>query len=289
MIYLITVNYYSADLISRLRASIQDSQPIDYCLIIVNNAVDDPTIAHLVGERVVLLETGDNVGFGAACNLGLNWVYQQDPTAIVWLINPDTCLTEGALGQAANFCRAHPNYSIVGTVIEEPSHKTWFAGGQFNPKTGAIVSLDRVPPHSNLEYSPCDWVSGCSLLLNLGCFPTCPYFDPTYFLYYEDFDFCRRYANQGHTVGVTSQLVVIHSPSSITNRNSLLKLQHSTYSYLVTLERYTSGPVLTLRLVRIILYALALLFVKPQIAFGKVYGLLMYLRRVIHLDQSTLS
>jgi GT2 family glycosyltransferase len=103
-------------------------------------------------------------------------------------------------------------------------------------------------------------------------------------LYYEDFDFCRRYASHGHSVGLATELSVIHTPSSITDRNQRLKLQHSTYSYLLTLERYTNGLIAPLRLLRIFLVALVLLPANREAALGKLTGILLYLQRVVQRE-----
>ena len=117
---------------------------------------------------------------------------------------------------------------------------------------------------------------------NLGNFYDCPQFDDAYFLYYEDFDFCRRYANQGYLIAVTKDFGVLHQPSSITNRYVSRKIRHSTYSYLLTLERYTNEFILITRLIRLFVYALVLIFIRPKVAFGKFYGLLMYGKQVTH-------
>ncbi len=128
------------------------------------------------------------------------------------------------------------------------------------------------------ELIPCDWVSGCSLLINLRHFSFCPQFDPAYFLYYEDFDFCRRYVSQGHELAITRQLAIIHEPSSITNRNITKKMQHSTYSYLLTLQKYTNPLIFLLRFLRLSLNTLLILPFKPQVAFGKLAGVFSYLK-----------
>ncbi len=282
VIYLITVNYNSADWIARLLASLQ-SETEPYRLIVVNNSPADLQVTRLSSPALTHLEAGDNLGFGGGCNLGLQWVYQQDPRAIVWLINPDATLPAGMVQQCRAFWQAHPNDAIVGTSITEPSGKVWFAGGWFNCKTGAIWMATEAP-EPEATYLPCDWVSGCSLMLNLACFVTCPQFDPAYFLYYEDFDFCRRYASQGYSVGWATRLQVIHTPSAITDRNQRLKLQHSTYSYLLTLERYTNGLIAPLRLLRILTVALLLFPLQREAALGKWTGILLYLRRVVQRE-----
>jgi N-acetylglucosaminyl-diphospho-decaprenol L-rhamnosyltransferase len=281
-IYLITVNYDSADWIAQLIESIRSDSSTDYTLIIINNSAQDSVIHSFMAEDVLLLEVGRNVGFGAACNLGLEWVYQQFKTAIVWLINPDAQLLTGSLKAASQVFTHYPEAAIVGTIVQEPNGKLWFGGGRFNSKTGAIF-VDNLFADSGSDYLACDWVTGCSLLLNLAQFPACPQFDPAYFLYYEDFDFCRRYAKLGHSVGITRKIQVIHSPSSIADRNPAFKLKCSTVSYLLTLERHTSRFILLLRLLRLALYSLVLLPIKPQRALGKGAGLAIYLNhKILH-------
>jgi len=279
VLYFVTVNYHSTELVEQLIQSIEDSSTLEYQVIIVNNSPGDESIYQVESESTVILESGENVGFGAGCNLGLDWVYQQDPQGIVWLINPDTLLGSPGWAKVPNLFAANPEVSILGTIVYEPTGTLWFAGGVFIPSQGAILEKNLLSLEGDADYVPCDWVTGCSLLINLGQFSECPSFDPDYFLYYEDFDFCRRYAAQGHIIGVTSQLSLIHSPSSISDTQVKDKFKHSTYSYLRTMEKYSSKRVLIGRLFRLIVHALVLSFVKPEIARGKFEGLAQYCER----------
>ncbi|EDX72485.1 hypothetical protein MC7420_3557 [Coleofasciculus chthonoplastes PCC 7420] len=276
MIYLLTVNYYSTQLIEKLIHSIPIHLNISYQIVIVNNSPDDIAVRRLHIKSFQILEANTNLGFGKACNLGLNWIYTQNSDAIVWMINPDTYLPENTLEKVFTFFQSHPEISILGTLIYTPSGDIWFAGGRFVPQFGAILSTDLLSSDPEATYIPSDWVSGCSLLLNLHHFKTCPQFDPAYFLYYEDFDFCRRYAMQGHRIAITSHLAVIHQPSSITNRNIVQKYKHSTYSYLLTLERYTNKWILLMRFGRLFFHTFILLILKPQTALGKLAGIFYY-------------
>jgi N-acetylglucosaminyl-diphospho-decaprenol L-rhamnosyltransferase len=275
VIYFLTVNYYSTHLVTNLINSLELGTSCEYKTIIINNSPDDQSIYHLKNDRILIFEAGKNLGFGRACNLGLEWIYAQDPQGIVWIINPDTYLTENTLEKLNLFFYLHPEISILGTIIHTPKGEKWFAGGRFSPTTGAIVSQDLLT-HTDEEYVICDWISGCSLIVNLRKFEICPLFDPAYFLYYEDFEFCRRYASQGHLIAVTKQFSLLHQPSSITNRYVFRKIKHSTYSYLITLEKYTNKPIFILRLTRLVACAMILIFVKPQVAFGKFYGVFLY-------------
>jgi N-acetylglucosaminyl-diphospho-decaprenol L-rhamnosyltransferase len=280
VIYFLTVNYYSTSLITKLIASIPNNSNTLSKVVIVNNSVDDIAILSLQSQDITILEPGGNIGFGKACNLGLQWIYSQNQNAIVWIINPDAYFMENIQEKANCFFATYPEVSILGTIIYTPNNDIWFAGGCFRRATGTISTQD-ILSNSDAAYVQCDWVSGCSLILNCNNFSECPQFDSRYFLYYEDFELCQRYAQQGHIVAVTKLFQVIHQPSSITNKNIFNKIKYSTYSYLITIEKYTNRFTLFLRLMRLIFYAFILIFVKPQVAFGKIYGTILYLRYLL--------
>jgi GT2 family glycosyltransferase len=281
VIYLLTVNYYATDAIARLMRSLPTQGNLPYQFVIVNNSPEDTDLYQLDTCSLQILEAKSNLGFGRACNLGLNWIWARDPDAIAWIINPDTYLPENTLERVPGFFARHPELSLVGTTIYTPTGDVWFARGQFIPQRGAILTTDFLSTHPEKSYVPCDWISGCSLLINLSHFSECPQFDPIYFLYYEDFDFCRRYASQGHQIAVTRELAIVHYPSSITNRNLAKKFQHSTFSYLLALEKYANPTIFRLRLLRLLCHALFLLSHKPQVALGKLTGILNYFGRVL--------
>jgi GT2 family glycosyltransferase len=281
VIYLITVNYYSTELIANLLRSIQLEQTAIYQLVIVNNSPDDALLQTLAMPSTLIIEAQENLGYGRACNLALNWVYARDPQAIVWLINPDAHLVGNAIAQAQTFFQKYSDISILGTVVFDPAGKVWFGGGIFLPHLGAVLSKNLLPEHADQDYFLSDWVTGCSLLINLKRFSECPQFDPDYFLYYEDFDFCQRYARQHHQIAITPHISVVHQVSSTTERNIAAKLRHSTYSYLITLEKYANPIVLWVRLLGIIGHSVVRFAIKPKVSIGAFQGIWFYLKRGI--------
>ncbi|AKG22261.1 glycosyltransferase family 2 protein [Calothrix sp. 336/3] len=275
MIHFLTVNYHSADWISKLINSLPERENKSYKLIIVNNSPEDTKIHDLLNDSIHLINSEVNLGFGRACNLGLNYIYALDSQAIVWIINPDAYLLDNKITEISDFFVSHSEVSILGTTIYTPEKKVWFAGGVFSPETGYIFNHTTLQD-SDKDYSECDWISGCSLILNLKNFSKCPFFDSAYFLYYEDFDFCQRYIKLGHKVGITNRFAVIHQASAITNQYTFRKIKHSTYSYIFTLHRYANHSIFYLRFLRLFIYSCILIVINPKIAAGKFAGILMY-------------
>ncbi|HYW18964.1 MAG TPA: glycosyltransferase [Nodularia sp. (in: cyanobacteria)] len=281
MIYFLTVNYYSTNLLTKLINSFPTDQNIAYKVLIINNSPEDTDINQIENKWVKIINAAENIGFGNACNLGIEYIYNEDQQAIIWIINPDAYLPKNCLAEVNIFFDSHSKLSILGTIIYTPQGEVWFGGGRFISRIGAILIEDLLT-QTHKSYVICDWVSGCSLMINLRNFSEAPLFDPVYFLYYEDFDFSQRYGNQGHLIAVTKNFSVIHQPSSITNRNIFLKIKYSTYSYLITLEKYTNLAIRIIRLTRLVVYALVLIAIKPQVSLGKIQGMLMYLRRCLN-------
>lgn len=274
-IYFLTVNYYSTQLIKKLINSIKLITDLFSHIVIINNSTDDKSIYQLQNNKTIIINSETNLGYGKGCNLGLSWIYNQNPQAIVWLINPDAYLLPDSLEKAYHFLGKNPEISILGTTVYEPTGKVWFGGGNFIPETGKIIANNFF---YKTETSITDWVTGCSMLINMNNFEKCPEFDEDYFLYYEDFDFCRRYKKQGHKIAITQTISVIHQPSSITSKQPGLKLEYSIYSYLLSLAKHTNKLVLIYRLLRITIAALVSLLIDYKIARVKIKAISKFIR-----------
>lgn len=277
-LYLLVVNYESSELIARLIESIGNFKKNNCQLIIVNNSPSDGEINNLKDSSIKIIEPGDNLGFGRACNLGLNWIYQQNSLAIVWLINPDAYFDlnfQSPIAKAIAFFKKYPQISILGTTVYNTKGEITSFGGTFTAGTAALAIIDDLPD-LNQDYIKTDWVSGCSLLINLANFDEVPLFDSRYFLYYEDLDFCLRYSQQEHQIAVTNLLQVIHNTSTITNRNTIQKYRHITQSYLIHIEKHGNSKTFVLTNIRMVLNTIRLLILKPQQGLGKAIGIYEY-------------
>lgn len=241
MLYFVTVNYHSQALVAELIATLATDITRAYQVVVVNNSPTAPyqpapDLASPSGP-IHIIEAGENLGFGRACNLGLSHIWQQDPSAVVWLINPDAQIDPQGDRPPLAALATEPDIAILGTQIRDDVGALWFGSGHFNPWTGALGHGP--PPGSNSGLTcPTAWVTGCSLILNLAAFDQCPEFDPAYFLYGEDAEFCLRYRRQGYRVAVTAQVLVTHRASSIIGRNRQAMYTYYTWGRLRVLRQH---------------------------------------------------
>ncbi len=278
--YCLIINYNSSDLISRLIESINNKDRVSFQIVIVNNSPEDKEILNLENDFVKVIEAQENLGFGRACNLGLNWITEQNNKAIVWLINPDAYFNSkddiSIISIAIAFFKEHPEISILGTTVYNSEGELTSAGGTFQADTAALNIVNYLPEDLHQDYVETDWVSGCSLLINLANFKEVPQFCDRFFLYYEDLDFCLRYSQQGHKIAVTHLLKVMHDTSTITNRNLVQKYRHITQSYLIYIEKYGSKKIFIITNIRMTLNTIRLSIQKPQQGLGKAIGIYEY-------------
>ncbi len=277
-LYFLTVNYNSSSLIARLLESLPEQDNCKYQVVIVNNSPEDIDLLKLENQHIKRIEANSNLGFGKACNLGLNWINNQNNKAIVWLINPDAYFKEDIVKTILPFFKKYSEISILGTLVNNSIGEITSAGGTFTSGSAAISIINTLPKDLSQDYIKTDWVSGCSLLINFKNFSQCPQFCDRYFLYYEDLDFCLRYGQQGHQIAVTPLIEVIHDTSSITNRDTFQKYKHITHSYLIHIENYGNYSTFLITNIRILLNTLRLLVIKPHQGWGKLTGFYNYWR-----------
>ncbi len=281
MLYFLSVNYHSTELLHHLLQSVATLSFVEpYEVIIVNNSPNDDSVYILEQEfdHIRILNADNNLGFGGGCNLGLFYAHQRNPKSFVWLINPDATLVVGAAKYVKECFHSNPGISILGTRIRAGKADIWFAQGRFNRWTGSLKH--RLSGACTAEHSPDQpatvlpsrWVSGCSMIFNLCQFNDCPEFDTNFFLDYEDAEICERYFRQGYEIRVTQAVLVDHAVSAITGRNRRAKFRHATFSKLYFLYKHASWFAIGLNLSYMLSCGLKLMISDKETGIGRIQG-----------------
>ncbi|MEM9903647.1 MAG: glycosyltransferase family 2 protein [Cyanobacteria bacterium P01_D01_bin.44] len=288
--YFVIVNYYSTPLIRALMGSIEAlTDPGDYRVLVVNNSPGDTAVNPLASDyqRLSVIEAQANLGFGHGCNLALRQVFQTNPRAVVWLINPDAVLRSNALTYVRACLQADPEIAILGTGIVDVHGQTWFRRGTFNPWLGYIGHTQIAPEMQAHDVRTAmlsvssRWVSGCSLILNLVNFSDCPRFDPQFFLYYEDNELCERAFQSGLKIRVTLEDLVIHDVSAIVRKDLGNKYKNTTFGRLLFLQKHGKLTGFWLNLALIIVLSVIFLPTQPAVSWGRLRGVFQFLSRAV--------
>jgi GT2 family glycosyltransferase len=192
-------------------------------VIVVDNASGDDTLA--VAERwrgrlrVRPLALARNIGFGAACNRGMELV--QEP--IVALINPDVELVDDSLlALAAQAARADAPPRLLAPLVlrtdgrrEDSAHPLPCSAAELVHALVPPAALgDRaaavIAPWRSNRAQQVGWAVGCALLARTDTLRRLGPFDQSIFLYGEDLDLCLRAREQGIETWFWPKARVLH-------------------------------------------------------------------------------
>jgi GT2 family glycosyltransferase len=198
--------------------------PIDR-VVVVDNGSSDGSISVLkerFGLSLHIIQSKNNLGFGGGSNLGIQYALDQG-TKWLLLLNNDAYVAPNFLSVMNDAIKSKESLSIIGPVIlyhDSPDH-IWFFGDRLIPGLLATTSLYRGDIYHE-QFPPLvsvDFVNGSSMLVKSDVFKQIGLFDPEYFMYAEEVDFCWRARMAGFQLAVATRARAWHKVSMSSNRD----------------------------------------------------------------------
>ncbi|MDZ4149253.1 MAG: glycosyltransferase family 2 protein [Flavobacteriaceae bacterium] len=186
---------------------------LGYEVVVVDNASQDETVAFIKKHypKISLFEQTENLGFGRANNIGISYALQQGAEA-VFLLNQDAYLVEDALEKLIQVSAEHPDYGVLspihtngdGTSLD--ANFALYASHQNN----ANFYSDFVLNQEKKAVYEVPFVNAAGWLVSKKCLQTVGGFDPLFFHYGEDDNYCQRVHYHGLKVGIVKDSLLIH-------------------------------------------------------------------------------
>jgi N-acetylglucosaminyl-diphospho-decaprenol L-rhamnosyltransferase len=288
LLRVVVVTYSPGEALDAFLDSLPSAISHPYDVVLADNGSTDGSVEAAAAREpglVRIVRSGSNVGYGRAANAG---ALAAGPTA-PWLlvVNPDVVLAPGSLDELLAAGDRWPTAGALGPLIRTPD------GGLY-PSARQLPSLGRGLGHALLGWwwpanpftrtyrnelgNPVEgitgWLSGSALLLRRSAFASVGGFDPSYFMYFEDVDLCRRLAQVGAPCVYVPSAVVEHTGGHATQRDpavarAMSRAHHSSaYRFLSRqYPRRSQAPLrLALRLGLAVRHLLALLH--PKVTEG---------------------
>jgi GT2 family glycosyltransferase len=201
--------------------------------------------------RLVLIQTGANLGFAGGNNVGLRYALQQGDCDFVWLLNNDTVVHADALAQLVKRMQERPEAGICGSTLlyyHDPSkvqawggsvYNKWFARGGH---IGKVANAAQVPDAMQVERTMA-YVIGASMLVRRSFLEQIGLMDEQYFLYFEELDWMTR-GKLSFSMAFCSESTVYHKEGSSIGtatpdrKRSTLSEYYSTRSRLLFTRRF---------------------------------------------------
>ena len=205
-------------------------------VVVVDNGDDLPdgvlhTLSGSSSISVSVLSGHGNVGYGAGHNLAIEKI----DSDVHLVLNPDVKLKPDTLVVAVEFFRSHERYGLIAPRVYNdhggiehlcrryPSVLTLFVRGflpralrgAFQRRLAVYEMRDKIDAEGSLINASDDVleppiISGCFMLFRTSTLKAVKGFDPSYFLYFEDYDLSLRTAKVA-SIAYVPAVEIVHS------------------------------------------------------------------------------
>lgn len=206
----VIVTYNGMKWVEECLQSIQSSSiPIE--ILVVDNASSDMTVAFIKKKftKAVVLEQNQNLGFGKANNIGMDYALKENAD-YVFLLNQDAKIEENTVEQLICSSKKNREYGIL-----SPLHLNWEGNniepGFYNQDLFVDLVLNK-----NLQnvYKEERFINACCWLLPKQTLKVVGGFDPIFFHYGEDVNYCQRILFHGLKLGIAARAKVYHDTTN---------------------------------------------------------------------------
>lgn len=239
-ISVVIINYGTADFTIKAVKSIFHQTPNHHNLkiYVVDNASvsDDVTLLNKAhsesdwGEAVEIWPLRFNLGFGGGNNVVLNHLAKEkNPPEFVLFLNPDAAFENDIVSIFLDSFRKNSSQAAVGAlVVRSDTGKAVVSSFRFPNFINECVSalsfgplsrlFDRFevakPPNTLPEHT--DWVTGAAFMVDFAFLKKVGFFDPDFFLYYEETELMYRLKKAGGVVKFEPSARVSHYAGAAT-------------------------------------------------------------------------
>lgn len=193
-------------------------------VILVDNDVQRPVEKeiHKNYKWVTYIKAPKNLGFGPGNNLGAKYAKGE----YLFFLNSDTTISQGAIDALVDFMDKHKKAGMVSPLLLDQNKKVYkLQGTRILTPIRALFSLSFI--HKLLPNNPIskkyymvgwdktkvtevDIIPGTAPMIRRKLFDELAGWDEHFFIYFEEFDICKRAREKGYKIFIIPQSQVVH-------------------------------------------------------------------------------
>lgn len=221
---IITIAYKNTpEVLRNCFESIAKSEGVSWELIVIDNAGDAQTIARVseVIPRATVIVNQENKGFAGATNQGLAHATGR----YVLMLNPDTSFAPHVLADMVARMDASPEVGVGSSVIRYPDGTLQESIRRFPTLRDQLAILLKLPHvlrrntwvdrYMMRDVDPLltqdvDSIMGAFMWIRRATLDAVGGFDPRYFLWFEEVDYCKMAVDAGWKVRHFADVTITH-------------------------------------------------------------------------------
>ncbi len=212
-IHIIVVLYNSFNTFATMWRSLAAQTCRDWHVVAIdNNSADGSTsmLRALSDSRLHVIENNENVGFARAVNQGFRIAAEQGAERYL-LLNPDTVLPDDFLKDFISTWLKHDWLAVAPRIMcTEAPLQSWYAGGYLDYGWVFTNQHNDFSPDDTPDPREVDFASGCCLGLSIEALRRVGLLDESFFVYWEDTDYCVRLKAAGIPIMYLRDPMLLH-------------------------------------------------------------------------------
>ena len=185
-------------------------------VIVIDNASTDKTAEIIEKEypEVRLIKNQKNEGFGRANNIGMQIALKENIDYVL-LLNQDATIEPDTIEKLINIHKKEPEYGILSPLHLDENE---YVDGRFlslmfreNNKIFQEYLLNK----NKKELYDVSWVNAAAWLIPIKILKEIGGFNPQFFMYGEDADYCKRVKYHKYKVGILLNSRIIHTRHNV--------------------------------------------------------------------------
>jgi GT2 family glycosyltransferase len=210
-VFVVIVTYNGAKWVTPCFSSLRKST-VPLHTIVIDNGSQDDTLARIAAEypEVEIVNTGKNLGFGKANNIGMERAWQRGAD-YVFLLNQDAWIDPDAVEKLVDACQRHPGYGII-----SPMHLNGAGDGLDYGFSNYIAPNKCRGLYSDIflgrvqDVYDVGFVNAAAWMMTRECLERVGGFSPSFFHYGEDDNYTQRLQFHKLKLGVLPTSRIYH-------------------------------------------------------------------------------
>lgn len=211
-VFAIIVTYNGMKWLPECLDSVVNSS-IPVTVILIDNNSSDKSVAYVKEnyKSIILLEQEKNLGFGKANNIGMAYALKQNAD-FVFLLNQDAFVESNTIEKLIAVSSKNPQFGVLSPVqldYSGNSLEAYFFRFMAHSAAKSFYS-DFVLSKTIMEIYEVSFIQAAAWLLPIKTIKEVGGFDPMFFHYGEDDNYCQRVLYHNMKIGVASGIFIRH-------------------------------------------------------------------------------
>lgn len=225
-VYFVVVTYNNKDLIDECLTSIKNQDYKNIEIVLVDNGSADGTYDYVTKNHpyVRAVNTGSNLGFATANNLGITQALEDENCGYVALLNSDATLDKNWTSVLISFAEQHEKGACFQTpTLDYYDHKILDSRGIKVDRQGRAIQLGHRETYQETENHVVFGVNAAACMLSARFLKSQgfgkQYFDEDMWMYLEDVDLAARSTITGWKNWYVNGAFAYHMGSASSGKN----------------------------------------------------------------------